>query len=99
MVNFRASCPALKYAILLFLIAASAAFTARGQTPPANTAASNASEASDEVNQGLDAFKSGHYEEAIAHFRRAVELDPEMPKAKFYLGVALAQNVVPGLDT
>jgi tetratricopeptide (TPR) repeat protein len=47
----------------------------------------------------VDAYKSAHYEEAINHFQQATELDPKLPMAKTYLATALAQNVVPGLDT
>lgn len=56
-------------------------------------------EARDQLNKGVDAFKSAHYEEAIGHFQRASELDPNLPVAKTYLAKALEQNVVPGLDT
>jgi tetratricopeptide (TPR) repeat protein len=55
--------------------------------------------ARDELNKGVDAYKGTHYEEAIEHFQRATELDPSLPMAKSYLATALAQNIVPGLDT
>lgn len=55
--------------------------------------------ARDQLNKGVDAYKSARYEEAIGHFQKATELDPSLPMAKTYLGTALAQNVVPGLDT
>jgi tetratricopeptide (TPR) repeat protein len=55
--------------------------------------------ARDQLNKGVDAYKSAHYEEAIDHFERATQLDPALPMAKSYLATALAQNVVPGLDT
>jgi tetratricopeptide (TPR) repeat protein len=55
--------------------------------------------ARDQLNKGVDAYKSAHYEEAIGHFQKATELDPSLPMAKSYLATALAQNVVPGLDT
>jgi len=55
--------------------------------------------AREELNLGVDAYKAARYEEAIAHFRQATELDPALPMAKVYLATALAQNVVPGLDT
>jgi tetratricopeptide (TPR) repeat protein len=47
----------------------------------------------------VEAYKSARYEEAIGHFQKATELDPTLPMAKTYLATALAQNVVPGLDT
>ncbi len=55
--------------------------------------------ARDQLNKGVDAYKSGKYEEAIGHFQKATELDPSLPMAKSYLATALSQNVVPGLDT
>jgi tetratricopeptide (TPR) repeat protein len=55
--------------------------------------------ARDQLNKGCDAYKSGHYDEAIEHFQKATELDPTLPMAKTYLATALAQNVAPGVTT
>jgi tetratricopeptide (TPR) repeat protein len=55
--------------------------------------------ARDQLNKGVDAYKGARYEEAIGHFQKATQLDPGLPMAKSYLATALAQNVVPGLDT
>lgn len=55
--------------------------------------------ARDQLNKGVEAYKAGKFEEAIGHFQQATELDPTLPMAKSYLATALAQNVVPGLDT
>ena len=55
--------------------------------------------ARDQLNKGVEAYKSARYEEAIDHFQKATQLDPSLPMAKTYLATALAQNVVPGLDT
>jgi tetratricopeptide (TPR) repeat protein len=55
--------------------------------------------ARDQLNKGVDAYKSQRYEEAIGHFQQATRLDPNLPMAKSYLATALAQNVVPGSDT
>ena len=55
--------------------------------------------ARDQLNKGVESYKAAKYEEAIGHFQKATELDPNLPMAKTYLGTALAQNVVPGLDT
>ena len=52
-----------------------------------------------ELNKGVDAYKSAHYEDAINHFQRAIQLDPKLPMAKGYLATALGHNVVPGLLT
>ncbi len=59
----------------------------------------NQLEARDQLNKGVEAYKSAHYEEAIEHFQKATELDPTLPMAKTYLATALAQNVVPGMTT
>jgi tetratricopeptide (TPR) repeat protein len=55
--------------------------------------------ARDQLNKGVEAYKGGHYEDAMNHFQRATQLDPSLPMAKSYLATALAQNVVPGLTT
>jgi tetratricopeptide (TPR) repeat protein len=55
--------------------------------------------ARDQLNKGVEAYKSARYEEAIGHFQKATELDPSLPMAKSYLATALAQNIVPGLDS
>jgi tetratricopeptide (TPR) repeat protein len=56
-------------------------------------------EARNQLNEGVDAYKSAHTEEAVGHFQRATQLDPNLPMAKTYLATALSQNVVPGLST
>ena len=77
-----------------------AALPSFGQaTGDASTEATKASDARDQLNLGVDAYQAAHYDEAIAHFKKATELDPTLPMAKAYLATALAQNVVPGLDT
>jgi tetratricopeptide (TPR) repeat protein len=55
--------------------------------------------ARDQLNKGVEAYKSAHFEEAIGHFQKATQLDPSLPMAKSYLATALSQNVVPGLDS
>ena len=55
--------------------------------------------ARDHLNKGVDAYKATHYEEAINHFQQATELDPNLPMAKTYLATALAQNIIPGVDS
>ncbi len=55
--------------------------------------------ARDQLNKGVDAYKAARFEEAIGHFQKATELDPSLPMAKSYLATALAQNIVPGLDS
>jgi tetratricopeptide (TPR) repeat protein len=55
--------------------------------------------ARDQLNKGVQAYKSGKYEEAINHFQQAVNYDPTLPMARSYLATAYAQQVVPDLTT
>ncbi len=56
-------------------------------------------QARDQLNKGVQAYKSARYEEAIGHFQKAVNLDPSLPMAHLYLATAFAQQVVPDLTT
>jgi Tfp pilus assembly protein PilF len=56
-------------------------------------------EARDQLNKGVQAYKSARYEDAIQHFQEAVRLDPTYPSAQLYLATAYAQSVVPDLET
>jgi tetratricopeptide (TPR) repeat protein len=56
-------------------------------------------EARDQLNKGVQAYKSARYEDAIQHFQEAVRLDPTYPSAELYLATAYAQSVVPDLQT
>jgi tetratricopeptide (TPR) repeat protein len=55
--------------------------------------------ARDQLNKGVQAYKSAKYEEAINHFQQAVNFDPSLPMARLYLATAYAQQVVPDLTT
>lgn len=55
--------------------------------------------ARDQLNKGVQAYKSARYEEAINHFEKAVNDDPTLPMARSYLATAYAQQVVPDLTT
>lgn len=55
--------------------------------------------ARDQLNKGVQAYKSAKYEEAINHFEQAVNDDPKLPMARSYLATAYAQQVVPDLKT
>ncbi len=55
--------------------------------------------ARDQLNKGVQAYKSARYEEAINHFEQAVNDDPTLPMARAYLATAYAQQVVPDLTT
>ncbi|MFZ1085206.1 MAG: tetratricopeptide repeat protein [Terracidiphilus sp.] len=83
------------------MILATARFSAMGQVPTDSNSHLSTVEAAarDELNKGVEAFKSAHYDEAINHFQRATDLAPNLPFAKLYLATALSQNVVPGLQS
>jgi tetratricopeptide (TPR) repeat protein len=55
--------------------------------------------ARDQLNKGVEAFKSAKYEEAIEHFQKSAKLDPDLKNAKIFLATAYAQNVATGSDT
>jgi tetratricopeptide (TPR) repeat protein len=55
--------------------------------------------ARDQLNKGVQAYKSAKFEEAINHFQQAVNDDPSLPMARAYLATAYAQQVVPDLTT
>lgn len=59
----------------------------------------NRLQARDQLNKGVEAYKTAHYEEAINHFQQAVQLDPSLPMARLYLATAYAQQVIPNLQT
>ena len=63
------------------------------------TTGCNRLKARDQLNKGVQAFKSAKYEDAINHFQQAVQLDPTLPMARAYLATAYAQQVVPNLNT
>lgn len=55
--------------------------------------------ARDQLNKGVKSYKNAQYEEAINHFKQAVELDPSLINARVYLATAYAMQYVPGADT
>jgi tetratricopeptide (TPR) repeat protein len=55
--------------------------------------------AGDALNQGVAAFKSGHYSQAADLFKAALAIDPTFHVARLYLGTAYAQQFVPGTET
>jgi len=54
--------------------------------------------ARDQLNKGVQSYKNAKYEEAIEHFRQAVDLDPTLINARLYLATAFAQQYIPGAD-
>jgi len=55
--------------------------------------------ARDQLNKGVQAYKSAKYEAAIGHFKKAVDLDPKLINARLYLATAYANQVIPSVDT
>lgn len=55
--------------------------------------------ARDELNKGVRSFRDAKYETAVDHFKKAVELDPDLVNAHLYLAAAYASQFVPGGDS
>lgn len=55
--------------------------------------------ARDQLNKGVQSYRSAQYDAAIEHFKNAVSLDPNLSVARLYLATAYAQQCVPGVDT
>ena len=53
----------------------------------------------EELRLGVAAYKDSHYEEAIQHFEKAAELDPNNIQAHLYLATTLTSQYIPGVDT
>lgn len=53
----------------------------------------------DQINQGVSAFKSAQYPEAVEHFKQAVYYDPGFKTARLYLATAYYQQYIPGADS
>jgi tetratricopeptide (TPR) repeat protein len=53
----------------------------------------------DHLNQGVNAFKSAKYADAVEHFKTAVALDDDNPNARLYLATAYMQQWIPGADS
>ena len=51
------------------------------------------------LNSGVQAFKGARYQDAVAAFQRAVELNPSSVDARLYLGTAYMQQFVPGVQS
>jgi tetratricopeptide (TPR) repeat protein len=55
--------------------------------------------ATENLVQGITAYKAGQYEEATRDFQSAVDAEPGWTTARLYLGTALAYQVIPNIDS
>src|SRR5204863_805285 len=55
--------------------------------------------ARNELNKGVQAFKSAQYADAVESFKKAVDLDPDFPSARLYLATAYMQQYIPGAES
>ncbi len=58
-----------------------------------------AQDARDILNQGIAAFKSAQYRQAVDLFQQAVSLDPNAVNPHLYLGTSYMSMWIPGLDS
>jgi tetratricopeptide (TPR) repeat protein len=82
--------------VVVSLVSLSALAPARmraQEAPPQNEEQRQASNA---LNQGMQSFKDGQYDEAISAFQRAKLLDPKSMNARLYLATAYAVQYIPG---
>jgi tetratricopeptide (TPR) repeat protein len=79
----------MRFSVSFLAIAMSSLFGQ--QLPPRN-------EAANWLNQGVDAYRHGQFEQAADDFEKAADLDPTNPNAHFYVGLACVMLYVPGSD-
>jgi Tfp pilus assembly protein PilF len=53
----------------------------------------------DNLNKGVQAYKSSRFPEAVAYFQRAVDLDPTNPNTHQYLAIAYMSQYIPGAES
>jgi tetratricopeptide (TPR) repeat protein len=56
-------------------------------------------ESRDEMNKGIQAYKSTHYLEAANHFKQAIALDPSNQNAQLYLATSYMTQWIPGAES
>jgi tetratricopeptide (TPR) repeat protein len=55
--------------------------------------------ARDHLNKGVQAFTNAQYPEAVDHFEKSIELDPEFKTARLYLATAYMSQYIPGAES
>ncbi|MEO6119293.1 MAG: hypothetical protein ABIP12_01280 [Terriglobales bacterium] len=63
------------------------------------TSGCNKLSARNQLNKGVQAYKSSKFEQAVQFFQKAIQLDPDLHVAKLYLATACVAQFVPGGDT
>lgn len=53
----------------------------------------------DQLNEGVRAYKSARYPEAVEFFKKAIALDPTNPNARLYLATAYMSQWIPGAES
>src|ERR1022692_2015859 len=59
----------------------------------------NKLKARDQLNKGVQAFKSAYFPQAVERFKTAVEYDPTFATARLYLATAYMQQYIPGAES
>ena len=85
--------PALLIACLPFLTGLRAVILLAQETP---LQTEEQRQARDALNKGVQDFKNGQYDSAIAAFQRAKELNARLINARLYLATAYAAQYIPG---
>lgn len=55
--------------------------------------------ARDNLNRGVQAYRSARYADAVEYFKQAVELDPTFSTARLYLATAYMSQYIPGAES
>lgn len=82
----------LMVSLSFFTVAAALNLSAQ-ETPPQTQEQRQARAA---LNQGVQDFKNGQFDQAIAAFQRSKQLDPNLMNARLYLATAYASQCIPG---
>lgn len=84
--------PAFTCAVFIGVLLTSSAVHANAR----QASDADSAEARAMLKQGVEAYKHGEFDEAVADFKRAIELDPSLAAAQLYLGASYAGRYVPG---
>ena len=53
----------------------------------------------DQLNRGIQAYKSAKYPDAVEYFKKAVDLDPTSSMGRLYLATAYMSQYIPGAES